>query len=241
MQGIRALCAALVCFGIAGLAQAQSVDITRTNKTIAVTVSETVRVDPDLAIVQFGFRNYAKTKDLAFEENVRVSNRITKALLDAGIPKDQIETESIRVGDASPEWSNEAPKGERFEAQQTWRIRVAVPEAQKVIDLAVASGVNEVEDVNWTASDPLALEAKAGAAALVRAKELAQKMAQDMGVRLGELLYIGNSRPTLFEEGGAAMAYKMPARAANLPSPKLTLFPKQVERQATVHAVFSLE
>ncbi len=241
MRRTQVLCVTLVCLGIAEFAHAQSVDVTRTNKTIAVTVAETVRVDPDLAIVQFGFRNYAKTKDAAYEENVRASNRITKALLDAGIPKDRIETESLRVGDASPEWSSEAPKGEKFEAHQSWKISVAVTDAQKVIDLAVSAGVNEIENVDWTVANPFALEAKAGAAALAKAKELARIMAQDMGVRLGELLYVSNSRPTTWERAGLAADYSTVAVAAALPPPKLTLFPKQVEREATVHVVYAFE
>lgn len=238
----RLLCLCLLSLGMTVQGNAQSVDINRTNKTISVTITETIRVQPDLAIVAFGYRNYAKTKDATYEENVRVANRITKALLDAGIPKESIETESVRLNNAAPEWSSEAPKGEKFGAKQSWKVRVAVPDAQKVVDLVTSVGANEIEDVEWTVADPVALEAKAGSTALTKARELARRMAQDLGVRIGELLFVSNTRPLEPEIRVAAMyAMAVGPAAAKLPPPKLTLFSKQVEREATVHAVFALE
>ena len=162
--------------------------------------TETVRVNPDLAAVDVGYRNYAKTKDLAFEDNVRVANRITKALLDVGIPKDKIESESLQLGDASRRWDENAPKEERIEAHQSWKVRVAAQDAQKVVDLVVAAGANEIDDVNWIVAHPLELEAKANSAALAKARALAERMAKESGVKVGDLLFLSNS---LFQIGRA--------------------------------------
>jgi len=220
---------------------AQDVQVNRQNRTIAVTITETVRVKSEVAVVNVGYRNSAKTKQLAFEENLRLANRITKALLDAGIPKENIETESVRLGDTSRQWPLEASKQQNIEAHQSWKVRVAVADAEKVINLMVDTGANEVGEIDWIVADSIALEAKANSAALAKARALAEKMAGESKLRVGELLYLSNQEPLGESYGGGAGYFSMAAPARRLPPPKLTVFPKQVERQETVHAVFALE
>jgi uncharacterized protein YggE len=49
--------------------------------------------------------------------------------------------------------------------------------------------------VEWSVADPLALQAKAGGAALAKAKSIADQMAKGLGARLGELVYASNRAP----------------------------------------------
>ena len=228
---------------VAPAAHAQVVNVSRTNKTIEVSLTESVRVDPEIAEIKLGYQNYGQTKDLAYEENVRKANQIVRAMLDARIPKEAIETEGVRLDRASVEELPAAQRKEReFTARQTWTIRVPVPEAQKVVDLAVNAGANLVEEVNWTVADPPALEAKANTAALAKARALAEQMARQLGANVGELLYVSNREPyysrALFAGGGGGFAM---TRLAAPPKPPLTLFPAKFERSATVNAVFALD
>jgi uncharacterized protein YggE len=149
---------------------AQDIQVNRQNKTIAVTADESVTSDAEVAVLEIGYHNYATTQDQAFADNIRVANEITKALLGSGISKANMETDKLRLGrvESNNTWTPEMKKDRQFEAQQSWEISVSVPQAQAVVDLAVRRGANEVEDVDWNVTDPLALQAKASGAALAR-------------------------------------------------------------------------
>ena len=82
----------MVCSGIA--ASVQPADSGQSSKkTIAITAEDSVSVDPEVATITVGYQNYASTKDAAYGENIRVSNEVTKALLNGGVPKSALETE----------------------------------------------------------------------------------------------------------------------------------------------------
>jgi len=229
---------ALAILASACLLSAQDIQVNRQNKTIAVTAEDSVAADAEIAVLEIGYHNYAPTQDAAFHENVRVSEQITKALLDAKIPKANIETEKLRLSrtDIDEKWTPEMKKERQFTAEQSWHVTVSASQAQGVVDLAVKAGANEVNDVEWNVADPVALQAKAGSAALAKARAVADQMAKGLGAKLGELVYASNRAPV------AKMYRAMEAvELMAPPPPKLTLFPQKVKSDATVYAVFSIE
>lgn len=232
-------------FLIAQAAHGQVVQVSRTNKTIEVSLTESVRVDSETAAVKVGYHNYGRSKETAYEENVRMPNQITRAMLEAGIPKETVETSAVRLERTSNyESPAELRKDREFAAQQSWTVRVPVSEAQKVMDLAVSAGANLVEDVEWTVTDPVAIEVKANVAALAKARTIAEQMARQLGARLGELLYASNREPSFDRLGyGVAAGGGFGTSAALMAPPKLQLklFPAKFESSATVTAVFALD
>src|SRR5258706_185031 len=164
---------------VAITALGQDIQVNRQNKTIAITADESVTADAEVAVLDIGYQNYGASQGTAFTENVRASTQITKAMLGANIPEGNIETEKLSLGRAEAEekWTEEMKKDRRFQAQQSWYITVPVSQAQTVVDLCVNAGANEVEDVEWNVADPVALQAKAGSAALSKASSIADQMA----------------------------------------------------------------
>jgi len=243
MKNLVVTLLALVLFAGAEPALAQEIVVNRENRTIAVTVTESVKVESEVARIRVGYRNYGRTQDLTYQDNVQTSNRITQALLDAGVPKDKIETEKLNLGAAfDSDWPREIQKERQYEAFQSWTVQIRVADAQKVVDVAVSAGANDVEDVDWDVADPVALEAKANAAALAKARALAQQMATELGGKLGSLLYASNRTPVPAAfRGLLASESAMVASTSVERKPVLKLFPQKVERQATVYAVFALE
>lgn len=222
----------------------QDIQVNRQNKTIAVTADESVSADPEVALLAIGYHNYAPTQDAAFENNVRTSDAVIKALLAAGVSKSDIETEKLRLGrvEQDQRWTPEMKKERQFEAQQSWHITLPVSRAQAVVDLAVRTGANEVDDVDWNVADPLALQAKAGGAALAKARAIADQMAKGLGTKLGELVYASNRAPVAkFFRNMTASTAMAEASTAEDKKPQLTLFPQKVKSDATVYAVFSIE
>ena len=86
-----------------------------------------------------------------------------------------------------------ATESNRAFASQKWQIRAQASEAQKIVDIAVADGAKQIENVEWSVKDPAQLEAKAYAAALRRTKELAEQSASQTGLKLGEIISIDSS------------------------------------------------
>jgi uncharacterized protein len=234
----------ITAIAIAGSLVAQDIQVNRQNKTIAVTADESITADAEVALLTIGYRNYGVTQDAAFRENVRVAEQVTKALLDARVPKANIETDKLQLtrAEINEKWTADMKKERQFTAGQSWHVTVSASEAQTVVDLAVRVGANEVDDVEWNVADPVALQAKAGAAALAKAKSIAEKMAKGLGTKLGELVYASNRAPV--GKGWQTVevnAEKMVAPPPPPPPPKLTLFPQKVRSEATVYAVFSIE
>jgi uncharacterized protein YggE len=187
----------IVIVASTGLLLAQDIQVNRQNKTISVTADESATADAEVAVLTIGYHNYGLTQDAAFQKNVQVAKRITKALLDAKVPKANIETDKLTLArtEINEKWTADMKKERQFEAGQSWHVTVSASEAQVVVDLAVRAGANEVDDVEWSVADPLALQAKAGGAALAKAKSIADQMAKGLGARLGELVYASNRAP----------------------------------------------
>jgi uncharacterized protein YggE len=224
----------------------QDIQVNRQNKTIAVAADQSVTVDPEIATIAIGYHNYAATQELAFQENVRAADTIVGALLAAGVPKASIETQKLHLGRAEvgDKWTPEMKKDRQFEAQQSWNIVLPVPQAQTVVNLAVKSGANEVEDVDWDVADPVALQAKASGAALAKAREIAEQMAKGLGTKLGELVYASNRAPVP-KAWRNMETVTVNTEAATISGsekkPQLTLFPQKVKSDSTVYAVFAIE
>ncbi len=212
MKGF-ALCL-LLSFIISG-ALAQDIQVNRQNKTIAVTAEESVTADPEVAVVDIGYHNYAPAQDSAFQDNVREDEK----------------------------WTPEMKRERQFEAQQSWHITLPVSRAQTIVDLAVKSGANEVDDVNWNVADPLALQAKASGAALAKARTIADQMAKGLGTKLGELVYASNRAPVAknFFRDVTVNTEAAEISTVGDRKPQLTLFPQKVKSEATVYAVFAIE
>ncbi|HXE90059.1 MAG TPA: SIMPL domain-containing protein [Terriglobales bacterium] len=211
----------------------------RTNKTIAVTVDETLTVDAEAARLKFAVLNYAATSDEAYNENVRISARVLGALQSAAVPVADIETSSIKLA-LVPE--DERPAGARtavrYQARQGWTVKVLAPEAQAVLEGAVQAGANEIDEIEWGVTDPAGLEAEANGKALAKARGLAEKMARELGAKLGELVYASNTEEDRFVQQfwlRRDRAYAFASKVA------LRLFPEKVSRKATVRAVFAIE
>src|SRR6266436_190600 len=241
MHKLLAFALALSSFPISTSAQFSRVVSDRRN--IEIRATEKVAVPAEIAIVKIGFQNQAATKDTAYQENTKASTKVIQALLDAKVPKDAIETQTISLERQDEMNGPNAARTTRFSADQEWRIHVKASEAQKVVDIAVAAGANQVSDVDWSVTDPRALEAKAYAAALNRAKAIAESTASQAGVKLGEILSITNSVSpigffTSLETVSASLSVKSESSVRTTP---LTLFPPSIDREASVTVIFAIE
>ena len=239
----KLLASALALSSFPLIVSAQFSRVISDKRNIEIRASEKVTVPAEIAIVKIGFQNQAATKDAAYQENTKASARVVQALLDAKVPKDAIETQTISLERQDEMNGPNGARTTKFSADQEWRIRVKASEAQKVVDIAVAAGANQVSDVEWSVSDSRALEEKAYAAALSRARAIAESTASQAGVKLGEILSITNfvspfaSSSTLNTTSFSVSE----ASTSMVKTTPLTLFPPSIQREASVTVIFSID
>ena len=78
-------------------ALAQKIEVSRSNKTIAVTVTDSASMEADTAILELAAYSYGASEDDAFVNSVARANKILDAITATGVPKQNIETKYVDV------------------------------------------------------------------------------------------------------------------------------------------------
>ena len=204
------------------------------NRTLSVSASESVSVEPDLAILHVGFETQPQDAKSAYADGAQTSNAIISAVKQAGIADSAIHSES--------QFLNRDPdsKQRKYRLQQSWTIKVSPERAAEILDAAVSAGANSSGDIDWTIKDEKALEQQVLEKAAVRAREDAAVLAKGMGVRLGNLVFVRNDANVSVIRPMSMMRVSESAINGKM-APPLAIEPHTVTRTATVYAVFAIE
>jgi uncharacterized protein len=204
-----------------------------TNRTLTVSATDSVSVEPDLAVLHIGFATPPSDPKSAYADGSRASNAIIAAIKQAGVPETAIRSESQYL---DRDYTN--PKQQKYVLRQQWTVKVSPEHAAEILDAAVNAGATSSGQIDWTVKDEKALEAQALDKAAARARANAEVLAKGMGVRLGTLIYVSNqmSAPS-FPRPMPMMAM----RAAEAAPQPLAIEPHQVSREASVYAIFAIE
>jgi len=234
---------AIALTALAASGRAQTIQVNKENRTIAITATDKVTAIADQATLHIGFIAYGSDSNSAYANGSKVSNAIVKALTDAGIPKETIQSENQQIAPVQNyqlDKLTEAQKAQRqFQVSQSWTVKTLAADAAKTLDLAVKAGANQSGQIEWGFKDENAPEAEAAAKALKRAHAQAEQMATSLNAKLGSLLYASNEvqpsgpRPMMRAMAAAPMAMdKVQPLAINA---------REIEKTATVYAVFAIE
>jgi len=231
---------------------AQQIAISKENKTIAISTSDDASALADIAVVTVGFNSYGKDQDGTYADATKTSNAIISALTSAGVPKDAIQSSSQSLSPIDPENNEDKARylqGFRFEFEQSWHVTVPATQAANVLHLAITSGANNSGGIEWELEHDDVLQAEAAKKALEHARQIATKMAEGLGTKLGALVYASNQTPPrgIFAGMGFgglelntenAMLSESKSRVNLKP---LAITPERITKSATVYAVFSIE
>ncbi len=241
--GIAALGFAAVTSVLAKAQVAQTLGISRDNRTITVTATDNAFAMADQAVVQVGYQAYGDDESSAYAEGSRRSNAVTDALRVAGVPADSIESDDQNLQPLNEYELKNPPaalKSARFRITQSWSVRTTPDSAARVLDVAVKAGANQSGSIGWEMKDGSMLEASASAKALAHAQAIAARMADGLHIKVGPLLYASNQA----QETVVRPMIAMRAMAGALPQAKvrpLSISSRRVERSATVFAIFAIE
>lgn len=241
------LMSSLVTLGLA--ASAQTIQVSRDNKTIYVTSEGEAKAEPEIAILTLGYHAWSKTKDALYDDTATVSDKVVAALFRAGVKKEMIRTDktSLTHVEAEPNWPADWKANRVFEAELRWKVTVPVKDAEGVVAIAMQAGATELSDVAWDVVDRTRLQAEASKNALGKARTVADSMALGLGTKLGALVYASNSAPIrpsnwpFFSTLETSTASVSSVIGTPLPPKIIKLLPEKINEKTTVYAVFAIE
>jgi uncharacterized protein len=230
------------------LASAQTIQVDKNNRTIAITATDKASAPAEIAAVTVGFEIYAPDADGAYRQGSELSNAILTALKMAGVADESIQSNDQKLTHTEFPDNDESTAAQRaqkaFTLSQNWVVRVGADQAATVLHVAIGAGANEGGNIDWQVKDRNALEARAAAVALERARSIAAQMAAGLNAHLGALVYASNEAPAIdrFRGGLSETVTVSASLAGTVPNlAPLAIRPQQVEESATVYAVFAIE
>jgi uncharacterized protein YggE len=220
-------------------AEDPSIQINKDNRTISISATDHAEADPDVADLHVGFTVYGPTLQEAYKAASDSSNGITKAMLDAGATRSEIQSQSQRVSRLT-DYEIKTQKGMKFSVQQSWTVSVDPKNAALILDAAVQAGANQSGDINWRLKNSVALDGQAVRLATEHAHALAAELAKGLDVTLGKPLYATNSVTSNFIGPRPMMRSFAKSSDADAPAP-LAIEAQRVQSTATVQIIYAIE
>lgn len=172
-----------------------------------------VKVQPDMASINFGVVTEAATAAEAMRLNAERMSQVMTALRRAGVNDRDVQTAGLNLSAQYDYQQNEPPRLRGYQASN--RVTVSIYDLTKVgstADAVVAAGVNQIDGVSFGLRDPKAAENQARQLAVRALQEKAALYAQALGQPLGQIR-------SLSEGGGYTPRPPMPmytARAVSM-------------------------
>jgi uncharacterized protein YggE len=232
-------CLLLTAAAAAQTMNTPSLTISKDNRTLSVSASDHAEADAEVAEIHIGFTTYGLTLPVTYKAASESSNKIVKAMLDAGAQKSEIQSQAQSVSRLS-DYEIKAQKGNKFRVDQSWTVSVGPKDAALILDAAIQSGANQSGDINWRMKSSVALDAEAIRRATERAKVMADQLARSMGVTLGKPVYATNTINAGIVSPRMMMNAAFKSKDASDPAP-LAIEPQRVDSSATVQIVYAIE
>lgn len=190
-----------------------------------------VMVDPDIATVSLGVITENKELKAAQEENAIISTKVLNSLINSGIEEKDIKTETYTI---NPEYDYVEGKQVFRGYKVTHTFKVTIKNLKKIgeiIDSAVASGANVVNNINFTISNPSIYYRKALNLAIDDAVRKAESMESSLAIVINRIPI------SIIEEG---QGYTPIAEKAlySAPAAATPIKEGQIEIIANIKAVF---
>ena len=169
---------------------------------LTVTGQGKVSTTPDEGYFSTGVTTHKPTATKAFNENAKMMNAVFKALSEAGVAEEDIQTTHLSLHQHWKIVQAEGRKTKRvkdgFMAHTEVRVTISeIANFGKVLDAAAGSGVTNMSAISFGNSNAEELKDQARSKAVADAIRKAQIMASRFGIELGKPVVIseGNGLP----------------------------------------------
>ena len=158
---------------------------------ISVSGEGKVYAKPDIAKVTLGIQTKGASVQEITQTNVTSMNKIIDAIKGLGVAEKDITTTQYYV---TPEYNwtedqGQVPNG--YSISQNIEVKIRdFTKIGDVLNISTTNGANIVNSLQFTIDDPEQFKAEARAKAIIQAKEKAQKMAEQAGIKLGKVVSV---------------------------------------------------
>ncbi|MBI4091482.1 SIMPL domain-containing protein [candidate division WWE3 bacterium] len=167
--------------------------------TFFVSAEGKTYVKPDIAAVSLSINTNAQTASAAQKQANEAINKVTAELKKFGVGEDAIKTTSYNI---YPVYGETPGRISSYNASVSVRVKERdLDKVNSIIDSATANGANEVSGVTFDVENRDQAVDQARKEAISKAKEKAQKIANEAGIRLGRIINISESSTPQYFEG----------------------------------------
>ena len=160
---------------------------------ISVQGEAVVHVAPDRVIITMGIESRDVNINTAKEKNTQALKKTTGVLKEAGVKEKDIQTSHLSI---EPRWDNYASREKFIGYFVRNSLSVTISDVgilEEVITRVLESGVNHIHSVDFQTSEFKMHRELAREAALLAAREKAEKMAAVLGQKIGDPIDINES------------------------------------------------
>ncbi len=184
-------------------------------ETVSVTGTGRVTLVPDRFTFTVGVQTSAPTVDAAVNENNERVTRVVAALKGAGAKPEEIQTSGFSIYPQQDYSQGQLPRLLGYQVNNSVTVRKKeIASASKLLQVAIAAGVNTASGLNFEVSDPTRGRDQGLRSAFDDAKSKATLLAQAAGRTLGRAINItegGEQAPPPRPMMGRVMAAKAEA------------------------------
>jgi len=161
---------------------------------LAVVGEGKVEVTPDTAYIDAGITvdrasSVAEAQKMINETN----NKVISSLREISIEKADIKTSNYSIN-PNYKYENNENRVDGYNGSVTIEIKVRDPQlASKVIETVTSAGANQIQGSRFVVDKPELYREEARNTAIKNAKDQAQKMAKNLGIKLGKITNIVES------------------------------------------------
>jgi uncharacterized protein YggE len=210
---------------------------TAPERSITVTGTGSVTLDPDIAHISIGVQTQNEDAGAAVNENNTSSQEILDTLADFGIADSDVRTTDFSIWPQQEYNEDGTVRRTVYMVQNTVNVTVRdLDQLGDLLDAVVTSGANNIYGITFDVADRSAAEAEALEAAVADADTQANILAASAQVERGDVLSMSTSQvpsPYLPFYGAGGGGAAMEAAAA-------PITPGQLEIQATVLVVYQI-
>lgn len=165
-------------------------------KTVQVSGTGEVQVEPDSAVISLGVQTDADTAQAALNENNTKVQSLLDSLTKSGIPSKNIQTQRLNL---LPRYenNNNNQKLVGYTASNIVKVQTdKLDSLGSLIDQAVKNGANTIENISFEVSDPEKWADQAREMAVQNAQHKAEQLAKLTNASLGPVLEIQETSNT---------------------------------------------
>jgi uncharacterized protein len=187
---------------------------------------------PDRAAVYIGVQTRASTAAAAARDNAQRQHAVIDAVVALGISREQISTENYSVApDARYDQGTQRTTIIGYVVSNVVRVEVRrIDQVASVLDAALGKGANQINSLDFFASNSDSARQNALVHAITRARADAEVMARAAGGSLGPLVELSTS------DVGPRPVYRMQVAADALAAQSTPIEPGQQRVQVSVNA-----